>query len=93
MESDEQPEVVDGVVLREPAPIEPRPPAPVAVQAAAVAGASFVAGATAIALVRGVARRRHRRGSLRLGGGRKGSRLEVLASRSFLVDVHLVDRR
>jgi hypothetical protein len=51
-----EPEVVDGVVVREAAPIERRAATPVAVQAAAVAGASIVAGATAVVLAKGVAR-------------------------------------
>jgi len=91
-----EPEVVDGIVVREAAPIERRAAAPVAVQAAAVAGASIVAGATAVVLAKGVARAARaprRRSSLRLGGRRKGTRLDVVATRTFLVDVHLVDRR
>lgn len=86
-------EVVDGVVVREPAPIERIASAPVAVQAAAVAGAGIVAGASAILLAKGAVRRRSRGGSIRLGGRRKGQRLDVVATRTFLVDVHLVDRR
>jgi hypothetical protein len=88
-----EPEVVDGVVVREAAPLERLTGAPVGVQAAAVAGASFVAGATAIVLAKSAVRRRSRRGSIRIGGRRKGSKLDVLATRSFLVDVHLLDRR
>lgn len=86
-------EVVDGIVVREAAPIERRSAGPVAVQAAAVAGAGIVAGASAILLAKGAARRRSRGGAIRLGGRRKGQRLDVLATRTFLVDVHLVDRR
>ncbi len=92
-EIEPEPEVLDGVVVREPAPLERRAAAPVAVQAAAVAGASLLAGATAVALVKGAARRRSRRGSLRLGARRRSTRLDVVATRTFLVDVHLVDRR
>ncbi len=91
-----EPEVVDGVVVREPGSVGRRASAPVAVQAAAVAGASIVAGATAVVLAKGVARAARaprRRGSPRLGGRRKGTRLDVVATRTFLVDVHLVDRR
>jgi hypothetical protein len=94
-----EPEVVDGLpVLREPDP-EPataiervRPAGPVAVQAAAVAGASFVAGATAIAMLRGRKARKSNRRALRIGRGRRGRRLDVVGTRSFLVDVHFVDR-
>jgi len=90
---EEAEEVVDGVpVLREEAPVPATRPsaAPVAVQAAAVAGASFVAGAGIVALVKG---RRARRSTFKLGRGRKPQRLEIVGSRSFLVDVHVLDRR
>src|SRR5438128_1807791 len=58
---------------------------PVAVQAAAVAVTGFAAGAATVAVVR---RRRARR-SLRAGRKALG---EVRASRSFLVDIHLLNR-
>jgi hypothetical protein len=70
--------------------IERRPAASLPVQAAAVAATGFVAGATAYAVVRRArrvapARRRKR--------GRKSVDFpEVVASRSFLVDVHLLNR-
>ena len=90
-------EVVDGLpVLAEPAPVPaPRPTADVAVQAAAVAGASFVAGAGVVALLKS---RRARKKALRLAragvaGRRRRGRLDVRATRTFLVDVHLVERR
>jgi hypothetical protein len=86
----EEVEVVDGVIVREAAPIERIASAPVAVQAAAVAGAGLVAGASAILLAKGAVRRRSRGPSLRLG---RRKRLDVVATRTFLVDVHLVDRR
>jgi hypothetical protein len=72
------------------------------VQAAAVAATGFVAGAAAAGLVR---RRRHRRELLRAGprrravasrgrgrrGGRAGGELvQIVGSRSLLVDVHLL---
>jgi hypothetical protein len=68
--------------------VEPaRPVGQVAVQAAAVAATSFVAGAGIAAVVRG----RKGRGLL---GRRRGRRnLPVVASRSFLVDVHMLDPR
>src|SRR3954470_3650206 len=92
---EEPEEVVDGVpVLREDAPVPATRPsaAPVAVQAAAVAGASFVAGAGIVALMKG---RRARKSSsaFKLGRGRKAQKLEIVGSRSFLVDVHVLDRR
>jgi len=95
-ETETEPEVVDGVpVLAEPAALPaPRPATEVAVQAAAVAGASFVAGAGVVALLKS---RKARRSALKLARGgrlrrRKGS-LEVVGTRSFLVDVHLIERR
>jgi len=65
-----------------------RPVGQVAAQAAAVAATTFVAGAAAVAAVRSrkvrkIARQR-RRDRARLG--------KVVASRSFLVDVHVLNR-
>jgi hypothetical protein len=83
-------EVVDAVpVLAESRELEPFVARP-AVQAAAVAATSFVAGAVTIAVMR-------RRGARRaLKRRRRTSRpaevLEIVSSRSFLVDVHLVNR-
>ena len=84
-------ETVDGVpVLADVRPIEPasRSALP-AVQAAAAAATGFVAGAATIALVR----RRHTR-RLALTRRRMPPRpvdmLPVVASRTFLVDVHVI---
>src|SRR3954462_10363934 len=99
---EEPEEVVDGVpVLREDAPVPATRPsaAPVAVQAAAVAGArvaagaggSFVAGAGIVALMKG--RRARKSSAFKLGRGRKAQKLEIVGSRSFLVDVHVLDLR
>jgi hypothetical protein len=92
-----EPEIVEGALVEvEAAPIQSVRAGlpPVAVQAAAVAGAGLVVGATAVALVgRRRARKSARRGSLKLGSGRKAGRLDVVTTRTFLVDVHLVDRR
>jgi hypothetical protein len=90
---DPEPEVVEGVpVLAEAAPVPaPRPATEVAVQAAAVAGASFVAGAGVVVLLKS---RRARKSALRLARGRRRKgRLDVVGTRSFLVDVHFVERR
>jgi hypothetical protein len=90
-ESDnEEYEVVDGYpVPAEPAPVpEPVRPAQVpAVQAAAIAATGFVAGAATVAVV---ARRRSR--VTRRRRRKKGAIGEIMASNSFLVDVHLVRR-
>ena len=69
--------------------VEPaRPVGQVAAQAAAVAATSFVAGAGIAAIVRG------RKGRRSLLGRRRGRRnLPVVATRSFLVDVHMLDPR
>jgi hypothetical protein len=91
-ESDnEEYEVVDGYpVPAEPAPVpEPVRPAQVpAVHAAALAATGFVAGAATVAVV---ARRRSRVTRRRRRKG-KGAIGEIMASNSFLVDVHLVRR-
>jgi hypothetical protein len=76
------------VVLDEPRVLEPQraPLSPVLVQTAAAMGLSMVAGATAVALV-------HRRRTRRLA--RRGRRVvaPVVASRSFLIDVHVLGER
>ena len=74
------------LVASEARVVEPaRPAGQVAVQAAAVAATSFVAGAGLAAVVRG---RRSRKAARR---GRRD--VQTLATRSFLIDVHLVDPR
>ncbi len=82
-------EVVDGLpVLAEVRTLEPSgPPVLPAVQAAAAAATGFVAGAATLALLRRHSARRLARHRLerRIPGG-----LPVVASRSFLVDVHLI---
>jgi len=82
-------ETVEGLpVLAEVRAIEPaiRPALP-AVQAAAAAATGFVAGAATVALVR-------RRSARRLARARRRpvDMLPVLASRTFLVDVHLIGK-
>jgi hypothetical protein len=89
-------EVVDGVPVPAVTPgpageIEPvRPAAPLVVvkQAAAVAATSFVAGAATIAVAR-VAQGQRRKRRAR----KRGELVKVVASRSFLVDVHLLSPR
>jgi hypothetical protein len=68
--------------LPQPAPLEPR------VLAAAAAG-GFVAGAATLVAARAVSSRRRSRRGLR----RRGEQLpETIMSRSFLVNIHLLDR-
>lgn len=87
-------EVVDGLpVIAEVRTIERSSPASLpAVQAAAVAATGFVAGAATIALIK----RRSARKVAR--NGKNGSRrvadlLPITASRSFLVDVHVIGKQ
>jgi hypothetical protein len=84
-------EEVDAVVVAEARALpERRAPGQLVKTQAAVAAGSFVAGA-ATAVV--VAHRRARKASRRAGRGRRGGGLEVAASRSFMVDVHLLQKR
>jgi uncharacterized membrane protein len=88
--SDPDGEVVDGLpVVAEAYAIEPARPGLVpARQAAALAATGFVAGAATVAVVQ---HRRSRAGSRRRR--RKAVGLgEIVASNSFLVDVHLLRR-
>ena len=86
-EFEDEAEVVDGLpVVAEPRAIEPARPLMPARQAAALAATGFVAGAATAAVVqrsrgRGLRRRRKSRG---VG--------QIVASNSFLVDVHLIRR-
>jgi len=88
----EQPgEVVDGeLVLGDGHGVEaPRRPGAltsVAAQTVAVLGAGVLAGAAAVALV-------HRRRARRVARRRRRRPAPVLASRSFLVDVHVLGDR
>ncbi len=85
-------EVLDGVaVLASEARVLERPRAPGAlspavVQTVAVVGASMMAGAATVAIV-------HRRRTRRLARRRRRMLAPVLASRSFLVDVHVLGER
>ncbi len=81
---------VDGVpILAEVRALEPvTPPVLPAVQAAAAAATGFVAGAATLALVRRRSARKLARGRGRQRRGGEG--LSIVASRSFLVDVHLI---
>ena len=82
-------EVAAEIVAAPTRAIEPaRPVGQVAAQAAAVAATTFVAGAGLAAVVRG---RRSRRFARRMG--RRNKNLPIVATRSFLVDVHLLERR
>jgi hypothetical protein len=81
----------DGVPLPAvaPASVLDRPAPSPAVQAAAVAASGLMAGMATV----GAVRRARSRGLPSLRRSRRSRRAQVLASRSFLVDVHLLDRR
>lgn len=85
-----EPEVLDGVPVlagAEARPLEPtRGLSPGVVQTVAVMGAGVVAGAATVAIAQ---RRRNRR----LAGRRRRVLAPVLASRSFVVDVHVLGER
>jgi hypothetical protein len=98
---DEGYEIVDALpVLAEIRPVElaPRPtPAVALVQTAAVAATGFVAGVATAAVL---GRRRQRRlaastpaRSPGTAPARPAGRLEVVSSRTYLVDVHVLERR
>jgi len=83
-------EVVDGLpVLARSRTLDIRRPAMVAPrQAAALAATGFMAGAAMTAVMS------RRRGRFRIGRRKSGGAIgEILATNSFLVDVHLVKRR
>jgi hypothetical protein len=87
-------EIVDGLpVLAEVRTIERSSPASLpAVQAAAAAATGFVAGAATIALInRRAARKLARNG--KTGSRRAADLLPIAASRSFLVDVHVIGKQ
>ncbi len=82
-------EVVDGLpVTTEAGVLEERPAAVVsAVQATALACTGFVAGAATVAVVS-----RHRTKKALKKSRKSGPIGEIMSSRSFLVDVHLLRR-
>ncbi|MBV9605564.1 MAG: hypothetical protein JO027_10670 [Solirubrobacterales bacterium] len=92
--ADSDVEIVDGLpVLAEVRTVERVAPAPLpTVQVAAVAATGFVAGAATVALVKRRAARKVAR-SGRGGPRRAVDLLPIAASRSFLVDVHVIGKQ
>ena len=90
-EPDGDVEIVDGFpVLAEVRTVERASPATLpTVQVAAVAATGFVAGAATVALVKRRAARKLARTS-RTGSRRAADLLPIAATRSFLVDVHVI---
>jgi hypothetical protein len=79
-------------VLAEPRVIEQRQEVSLPAAVAAATG-GFLLGVATFVLVK-ILRRPRRSATLRLGGGgRRAKRTEVAASRSFLVDIHLLKDR
>jgi len=91
-EDDGEEETVAGLpVVAEVRPVDRGLPVVLpTVQAAAAAATGFVAGAAAIALIRRHGARKLARGQLRLHDRRRIDVLPVVASRTFLVDVHVI---
>jgi hypothetical protein len=86
-------EEVDAIVVADARPLPAaRSTGQIVKTQAAVAAGSFVAGAATVVVV---AHRRARKTSRRTRRGRRssGGALEIAGSRSFLVDVHLLQRR
>jgi hypothetical protein len=79
------------VLASEARPIEPVDPAPLAAPAVAAAG-GVLAGFVTFVLVRALRARPRRGGLLRRRRSGPERALEIAASRSFLVDVHVVKR-
>ena len=84
-------EEVQAVLVTEPRPLPvPRTPAQIVrSQAVVAAGSCAVGAATAVV----VAHRRARRAGTKAARRRSSRGLDVAASRSFLVDVHLLNRK
>ena len=86
-ELEDEGEVVDGLpVVAEPRAVEAARPLVPARQAAALAATGFMAGAATVAVVKRRRSRVPRRRRKARGLG------EIVASNSFLVDVHLIRR-
>jgi hypothetical protein len=87
-------ETVDGVpVLSEVRAVEPAATGVLpAVQAVAVVATSFAAGAATLALVRRHGARKHLKRAASRPVRRSPDGFEIVASRRFMVDIHLLDK-
>jgi hypothetical protein len=80
-------------VLAEPRPVERTPEASLPAAVVAATG-GFLLGIAAFVVVHVLRRPRSSAATLRLGrGAARGRRVDVAASRSFLIDVHLLKDR
>jgi hypothetical protein len=97
-ETEAEEHIVDGdalPIVADVRVIEPERPAGAlapAAQAAAVAGASFVAGVATVAAIKHARSRPMSRRQRRKAARRGAQLVEVVSTRSFLVDVHLLNR-
>jgi len=81
------------VLASETRVIEPQPePRPLAAPAVVATG-GLIAGIGAFVLARLLRNSVERRPAVRVGRGRRGAKLDIAASRSFLVDVHVLNNR
>ena len=87
-------EEVDGVpVLADVHTVTPATTSVIgAAQAVAVAATSFAAGAATLALVRRHGARKQLKRAASRPARRGGEALEIVASRRFMVDIHLLDK-
>jgi hypothetical protein len=81
------------VLASEARPIEPqREQSPLAAPAAVATG-GVLAGLATFMLARVLRNGVRRRSTVRIGSRRRGQKLDIAASRSFLVDVHVLNKR
>jgi hypothetical protein len=82
------------VLASEVRTIEPpaRQPSPLAAPVVVATG-GVLAGLGAFVLARLLRNGVSRRPAVRVGGRRRGTKLDIAASRSFLVDVHVLNKR
>lgn len=80
------------VLASEARPIEPPQQSPLAAPAVVATG-GILAGLATFVLARILRNGVQRRPAVRVGGRRRGQKLDIAASRSFLVDVHVLNKR
>jgi len=81
------------VLASETRVIEPQPRQSPLAAPAAVAAGGILTGLATFMLARILRNGIRRRPAMRIGNRRRGAKLDVAASRSFLVDVHVLNRR
>jgi hypothetical protein len=76
----------------EPRPLERQSESPLAAPAVVATG-GVLAGLATFVLARVLRNGVRRRPAVRVGSRRRGQKLDIAASRSFLVDVHVLNKR